>query len=731
MKRRTFLKLSSMTSASIALAGCQKSNEKLIPYLVPPEDGSTPGLADYYASTCRQCPAGCGILVRISEGRAKKIEGNPLHPINSGKLCARGQAALQELYHPDRIRHPLKRTGPRGSGQYSKISWDEAFTTLLTHLNKLQESSQTDQLALMTPPLNGSLAILTERFMRSFGSQHHVAWDLLSPEWIRRGSLASYGREIVPDYDLENTQYVLSFGADFLETHLSPVRYSKGFGSMRQARPTIRGRFTYAGARMSMTAASADRWLATRPGTEGFLALGLARELLASGKFDREAVASAGIDPKELESLLADYVPQWVVKATGVTEKTFRATANDLKTIRPALAMAGESVAWQTNGLESVKAIQLLNVLTGSIDQAGGIFLPSPTGLARQSSYAELRSFVRTMQEGKIKLALNWKSNLAFTAPATLGFNEALSNIPFLVSFSSFTDDMALHADLIMPDHSDLESWGDVMPDRGIRESVIGLLQPVVKPLHDTRPFPEVLLAAAQKIGGELAASLPWDSYPDMIKASVQSQLEGPQGEEFQQLWKKMQQQGGLFVQSGRKKQRSADKTKLPKRTTARFNGNPNDFPLHLQVYFSPTFTDGRNAHLPWLQQMPDPMSTAVWGNWVEINPATARTRGIREGDLVEVSSPVGSIRLPPVIYPGIHPDVIAIPIGQGHSNFGRYAAGRGVNPLQILTDEMDKENTLPAWGATRVQLRQVSIDGELVTAGHPDGSYRRDILGI
>ncbi len=182
MKRRTFLKLGAMTTAGAVLAGCQSRNEKIIPYLIPPDEGVTPGKADYYASSCRFCPAGCGILVRVSEGRAKKIEGNPLHPVNKGKLCARGQAVLQELYHPDRIRQPLRRSGPRGSGQFTKISWKEALDLLTGSLKALQREKATDSLALLTPQLRGSLAELTTGFMGAFGSPHHVSHDLLDPD---------------------------------------------------------------------------------------------------------------------------------------------------------------------------------------------------------------------------------------------------------------------------------------------------------------------------------------------------------------------------------------------------------------------------------------------------------------------------------------------------------------------------------------------------------------------
>ncbi|MGB9081421.1 MAG: molybdopterin-dependent oxidoreductase, partial [Desulfuromonadaceae bacterium] len=276
MKRRTFLQLSGMTAASALLAGCQSKNEKLIPFLVPPDEGVTPGRAVYYASSCGFCPAGCGILVRVSEGRAKKVEGNPDHPVNRGRLCARGQAILQELYHPDRVQQPLKRTGPRGSGEFQKISWKEGLGILTARLKELQREEAAGSLAMMTPQLSGSLASLVGNFMRSFGSSHHVSFELLAPDWLRQASRSSFGQSALPFYDLAETRYLLSFGADFVESHLSPVQYGNAFGRMRQERDTVRGHFTYVGGRMSLTGASADRWMPARPGSEGVLALGMA-----------------------------------------------------------------------------------------------------------------------------------------------------------------------------------------------------------------------------------------------------------------------------------------------------------------------------------------------------------------------------------------------------------------------------------------------------------------------
>jgi anaerobic selenocysteine-containing dehydrogenase len=150
-----------------------------------------------------------------------------------------------------------------------------------------------------------------------------------------------------------------------------------------------------------------------------------------------------------------------------------------------------------------------------------------------------------------------------------------------------------------------------------------------------------------------------------------------------------------------------------------------------LQVYPATAFGDGRGAQLPWLQQLPDPVTTAVWDAWVEINPGTAAGLGIAFGDLVEVSSPQGSLRLPAFLYPGIRPDTVAIPLGQGQQGGGRYARGRGANPLQLLVLSPDAGGAEPSWSATRVRVARVSANGGLVTAGHPKGSYRSDLIGI
>ena len=520
MKRRTFLQLGAMTAAGAVLSGCQSQNEKLIPYLVPPDEGVTPGKADYYASSCRSCPAGCGILVRVSEGRAKKIEGNPAHPVNRGKLCARGQAILQELYHPDRVPQPLKRSGPRGSGAFTRISWDEGVGLLTGQLRTLLKENASEGLALVTPQLRGTLAELTTGFMSSFGSPHHLSFDLLAPDWLRLANRRSFGQPRLPWYDIAETRYLLSFGADFVESHLSPVQYGYAFGLMRQGRDTVRGHFTYVGGRMSLTAASADRWMPARPGSEGALALGMARLILAESLFDAGSLAATGLRREELLARLAGYGLPRVAELSGLPQNAIAEVAREFATTRPALAMAGETVAFQSNGPESARAVHLLNLLAGNLNRPGGIYPDGGATAGPEDSFAELLSFVERMRGRRIRAALIHGDPVHAIPPAT-GFQEALAGVPFIVSFSTLQDDTALQADLILPDHAALESWGDVIPLAGSREAAVGLMQPVVAPLFDTRQFPEVLMATANALGGKTKAAFPHQSYLEMLKGAM------------------------------------------------------------------------------------------------------------------------------------------------------------------------------------------------------------------
>jgi anaerobic selenocysteine-containing dehydrogenase len=463
----------------------------------------------------------------------------------------------------------------------------------------------------------------------------------------------------------------------------------------------------------------------------------MARLILAEGLFDKEALAAGGLDAEALLKELAAYDLPRVAELSGLREGQIAEVAREFAATRPALAMAGEAVAFQTNGPEAVRAVQMLNLLVGNLNRPGGVYPDACAPDGPENSFHELVSLVERMQAGRIGVALVQGDPLHAIPPAT-GFPQALAKVPFVVSFSSLLDDTALQADLILPDHAGLESWGDVIPLAGTREGVIGLMQPVVTPLLDSRQFPDVLLALAHGLGGVMAAALPQQTCLEMVKGSLRKRLGSPAGGGgFEATWVELLRQGGLFKTNNNlgkdqaKGYHLVPGARLPEPAQPSFAGDKQVFPLHLQVYPSIALYDGRGAPLPWLQQLPDPMTTVVWDSWVEINPQTAASLGISHGDLVEVASPQGTLRLPAVIYPAIRPDLVAIPLGQGHRGMGRYATARGVNPLALLATNIEGKDPQPAWNATRVRLTRISTKGELVTAGNQQGSFRGELIEI
>jgi len=234
-----------------------------------------------------------------------------------------------------------------------------------------------------------------------------------------------------------------------------------------------------------------------------------------------------------------------------------------------------------------------------------------------------------------------------------------------------------------------------------------------MRPLHDTRAMPDVLIEISQKLGRPL--NLPWMSFEEMLTATFMAL---PTMTEGSDAWTDTQEKGGWW--GTLPAPLVAASSSAPVRTVAfaepEFDGDAAQYPLTFQPYPSSSFLDGSTAHLPWLQEMPDPLTSAMWSTWVEINPTTATRLGIAEGDVVEIASAHGKVRAPAVIYPGIAPDVVAMPAGQGHRTFTRFASGRGSNPLEVLAPKTVAETGAVAWAATRVKLSRVSgPDGSLI----------------
>src|SRR5215471_5520612 len=388
MNRRQFIKISALTGSSATLASCGNPEYHLIRFV--PEDKLIPGIAAWKPSVCPLCAAGCGINVRVMDGEvevmrngqlgltrmglAKKLEGLPDHPISQGKLCTRGQAAAEITYHPDRVGHPLKRSGSRGDGQFAEISWEDALTELAA---KLDGVSDPKKLAMVVRPQPGLRNDVFRQFAAKFGAADPMTFEFFGDDVLRRANLLSFGRNQLPTLDLAESKYVLSFGADFLGTWNSPVSQNVRYGQMRQGRPGVRGKFVQVEYRMSQTGANADEWIAVKPGMEGVLALGLAQVILKSGTHKPADAAEAGMRIEGWAEGLTAYTPEEVEKRTGVRAERIQRIAKEFAGQKPAMAIVAGGALAQTNGLFTALAVNALNALVGSVGIPGGInFMP-------------------------------------------------------------------------------------------------------------------------------------------------------------------------------------------------------------------------------------------------------------------------------------------------------------------------------------------------------------------
>ena len=685
MDRRHFIKLTAITGTTAALGACGNPENQIVRFI--PEDDLVAGVATWQPSICPMCGAGCGVIARVMEGDAevfrkgqagvikmglaKKLEGNPDDPISQGRLCARGQAAIQITYHPDRIDKPKKRSGERGSGQFTDITWEQAIKELTAKLNELAAANERSALAFLTRPRHNRRLALIADLLRRYGAMPPVTYEFFSDDVLRRANAISFGAYQLPTFDLENARYVISFGADFLGTWNSAVAHSAAYGRMRQARPGVRPKLVHVDARLSQTAANADEFIACKPGTEGVLALALA----------------------------GDETPGNAAAKTGVSAEIIARLKNEFEKHGPSVAIIGGAPLAHTNGMFHAWAVNRLNQAAKTVNQPGGVaFAPA----AATTPTRPLRAIV----DAPPKVLLLDDVNPVFTSPAALKVADALQRIPFIVSFGPFIDETSALADLILPDHSFLESWVDAVPESGSMEAAPSKFGPVMRPLYDTRSTPDVLLEIVRGLAPPVTG-LP-NSFEEFLNAAPSDDRATPRvnnrvNERVNVVW-----------------------------SEPTFDGDATLYPYHFLPYASQTLYDGSHAHLPWLQETPDPMTSAMWCSWVEINEKKARELGIAQGDMIEVTSTQGSLRAPAFLNPGLAPDAIAMPTGQGHTNFTRYAANRGVNPIAILAPVTIAETATLAWSATRVKIARVGgPDGSLILFGgatreRPDETHGR-----
>lgn len=797
ISRRNLLKAGGGAVAGMAVKGCSSGD----PY--SPDKPPVPGAERWrrfqessVTTACGQCAAACGVRVRVVEGRAVRIDGDPDNPINRGGIGPRGIAGLQVTYDPDRIREPLVRR----HGRLEPIAWDDALEMLGERLAVLRDAGEAERLLLLCGRERGMVHDLWRRFAYVYGTPNFFDSSARDGGGLRLANELMQGVADIPAYDWGRSRTILSLGSGLLESSCQAVYLARLSAHLRRGRPGERARIVHVEPSYSRTAANADQWISIAPNTYAAFALGLAHVLVRDGLDDRAFVEAytagfddwtdaAGVPHVGFRTVLREkYAPEAVAATCGVEARAIERLAHELAVGRPSLAIIDPQTTLATGGLQAAMAVLALNALLGALQRPGGVVEQAAAPLASWSEPelddAALASLARpaivertpfgALAAGEvaatllaappypIDTALLYYSNPAYAWPDPSRWEQALQAIPFVVSMSPFLDDTTARvADLVLPDHTYLERFEDAQPAPSIGTAVFGVRQPAIEPLYDTRSSADVAIDLARAIGGSVGDAFPWKEFRFAFAqraAGLQSAERGSIVEDTPQAFFRELFRAGFWADEDR----DADPTAPRFRTdsgkfefvSARMRvgierfaaergletgalldqlGYPPsldeacqphggqltgssrspaaalaaDYPLVLEAYKPGTYAEGSGANLPLLQELVTEPGAAAWSTTATIAPETAARLGLTSGDRVTVESPTGAIVVPLRVVRGVRPDAVRVPRGGGHSEFGRFARGRGANVMRLIAQTNEPIGGFPILHGTRVRIRK------------------------
>lgn len=730
ISRRRFLQVLGATSAVGAAACANPADQKILPY-VKPDPEQIPGVAVWYSSTCTECTAGCGIRVRTREGRAVKVEGNPHSPVNRGSLCALGQASLQSLYDPDRVREPQKKKS-RGIEKerlnaptapvFTAVSWDDAYAKVDEAISKA-----TNKKVLLTGELTSAQSELVDAFVSQLGFTH-VVWDPTQPVAVAKAAELVYGTYGVPTFAIDKAQVVLNFGADFLETWGNPVGYARQWADSRRSEKPLR--FVHVEPRLSLTGANADLWLKSAVGSEVRIALFLISELMKRG---RTKGLSDEVKSK-ITKMTAGLSVEAVSQETGVSIEKLLLVAQYLSDAESSLVLAGGAATQTADPMPLLVATNILNVMLGNIGKTVDV----TTAKKPESSAKAVADLIEEMKAGKVDVLITYNTNPQFTFPSAYGFGYAVNEVGIkgegtgkkagiVVALSSHLDETAELADFVLPVHTGLEDWGYVkLPDGSI-----SLMQPSMRPIFSTKSFGDVLLNVAESASKTLAGEA--KTFDAFVKAGYLKACNGKVGAEPEKFWMSSLEKGGYFIEAAGNKSNTVSSIN-PAIFSMSFGIEAHQAEgdsLVLYPYPSVKSFDGRAANRPWLQELADPITQAVWGAWAEIHPDTAKKLNVAQGDAVILRSPDGEVHVPAYVTEHVHRGVVAVPIGQGHTAYGRFAksAAEGSGSVYGLLPKglAQGADALVLTGA-KVSVKRALGRGNLVTVQDFSSQENREL---
>ncbi|MCP3943514.1 MAG: molybdopterin-dependent oxidoreductase [Desulfobacteraceae bacterium] len=706
--RRSFLGLGLGAVAGVVVSpvGLKLTDDSSIwtqnwPWTPVPVDGEV----SYDSSVCNLCPGNCGISVRKIADRPVKIEGLAGYPINDGGACLHGIAGLQYLYDPARVKTPLIKKGDK----FEKISWEDAITLVAGKLANIRKGGAPQKLACITDKTQGSVPKLFDRFLTAFGSPNLYTMPSLE-SCLELTAQTLHGNGNTLGFDLENSDFILSFGAGLIEGWGSPVSCFKANASRKK-----RGAKLYQiEPRLSNTAACADKWIPIKPGTEADLALGICAVMIKNNQFN----SSTFKDGFNRFAIMVrnKYAPAKVAGICGIKVADIEKIAGQFVMAKRPLAIPGRGRGRNGQSLKEFAAVHTLNCLVGNLNQRGGAFVMAKNdylsfpeaildgvaevGAGQEKLAGSVDEFVTKLNAaGKpiVDALFVYNANPCYSLNEPKRVKQAFKKVPFVVSFSSFLDETAMEADVILPMNTFLERTEDVPSQAGLTKNVVGLIRPVLKPVFDTKDPGDALIFLARALGGSIAQNFDWETYADCL------------GDVTAGIWDSLSENGHVLVP--------------PKPFKEFFEGPPdvdftflatNPSTVQAQGDFGLTLIPIDNMRLLGAMPADSPFAIKTVSDKVligkdivvEINPQTAR--GLKDGGDALLTTPVGAARVKVNFNEGIMPGVLGMVRGLGHTFDNKFVSNKGVNVNDLIGPQIESGSGLDAAFGIKAKISKV-----------------------
>lgn len=715
--RRRFIQIAAAGAAGTAQIGCGRKPAAL-------------GQRAEIPTTCELCPNKCSVIAVVEDGMIRKLNPNPENPKSRGMLCARGNAGMLQVYDPKRLKRPLIRAGARGEGKWREVSWDEAFDYTARQLTAVKEKYGPQ--GVLWSSTEAFSEIFFKNLGQAFGSPNIVRHPTLCLASVNLAYSITFGT--VPSFDLLNANYVILAGANRFEALITPDTMDLIESTMSR-----KARLICLDPRFTVTAAKADEWYPLKPGTDLAFILAMLHLIIGEGRHDKEFVATYTQGFEQLAEHVRQYTPEWAEKETEIPAGDIVRIAREFSDAAPrAVYYAGRRSSWYQNDFQMRRAQAILNAVVGNWDRQGGMvpnakialgeymFLPwddpkaprvdemeqnFPLAAKGDGAYLALRENVLAARPYPVKGWMIAKQDPMNALPDQSKTLKMIGQMDFIGAIDIQMSDSAYYADVVLPESTYLEREDPIEVMSGIWPVVV-YRQPVVRPLHDTKPCLEIVQGIAGRLGlgmyfdytigkwneaaaRELPVEMPFEY---LKKHGVFTPPGGPKyGATLQPDHRFVTASGKIELYSGRLKEHGHDP--LP---VYHAPEQPPASQFRLVIGRKAFYTHANSTNNPWLHDFAPENRL-----WIASGPA--RSVGVADGDMVEVASRVGSVRLRAKVSEEIRPDCVFMLHGFGkRSPALERVFDRGGSDAVLLEAAWDKVSGNAAMHETFVRVRKV-----------------------